>query len=81
MFSAGKNCIFNKVGIIRMQRPCIYLYQLSDVLLKQATYEMKALQVYKFTFSNDFTMNKELNFSVTLLTLDMCLSAGGRPYF
>ena len=26
---------------------------------------MKALQVYKFTFNNDFMMNWELNFSVT----------------
>ena len=26
---------------------------------------MKALQVYKFTFNNDFMMNRELNFSVT----------------
>ena len=33
-----------------------YLYQLFDALLKQTTCEMKALQVYKFTFNNDFMM-------------------------
>ena len=31
-----------------------YLYQPFDVLPKQTTCEMKALQVYKFTFNNDF---------------------------
>ena len=42
-----------------------YLYELFDVLLKQTTCEMKTRQVYKFTFNNDFMMNRELNFSVT----------------
>ena len=38
---------------------------------------MKALQVYKLTFTNDFMMNKELNFSVTRINLGMYLSVGG----
>ena len=42
-----------------------YLYQLFNVLPKQTISEMKALQVYKFTFNNDFMMSRELNFSVT----------------
>ena len=60
MFSAGKNRIFG------IRKGPEYLYQLFDVLLKQTTCEMKGLlQVYKFTFSNDFMMNRELNLSVT----------------
>ena len=35
-----------------------YLYQLFDVLSKQTVCEMKALEVWKFTFNNDFVMNK-----------------------
>ena len=43
-----------------------YLYQLFHVLPKETTCEMKALlQVWKFTFNNDFMMNRELNLSVT----------------
>ena len=41
-----------------------YLYQLLDVLPNQTTCEMKPLQAYKFTFNNDFMMNRELNFVV-----------------
>ena len=37
---------------------------------------VKLIQVYKFTFSNGFTMNRKLNFSVTRMTLGMYLSAG-----
>ena len=34
-------------------------------LPKQTTNEMKSLELYKFTFNNDFMINRELNFSVT----------------
>ena len=52
-----------------------------NVLPKQAICEMKALQVYKLTFNNDFMMNKELNFSVTRINLGMYLSVGGWTFF
>ena len=66
MFSTGKNWILNILGILcipqnfRPRKGPEYLYQLFDVFPKQATCEMKALQVYKFTFNNDFMMNREL---------------------
>ena len=56
-------CVYHRFFGIRKGHK--HLYQLIDVLPKQATHEMKALQVYKFTFNNDFVINRELNFSVT----------------
>ena len=55
-------CAYRRIFGIR--RGPEYLYQLMDVLPKQTICEMRALQVYKFTFNNDFVMNRELNFSL-----------------
>ena len=57
-----ESCAYHRLFDIRKGHKD--LYQLFDVLPKQTTCEMKALQVHKFTFNNDFTMNRELNFSV-----------------
>ena len=51
MFSTGKNCILNTLEILCIpqnfwsRKDPEYLYQLFDVLPKQITCEMKALQV------------------------------------
>ena len=51
MFSAGKNLILNRLGILSIpqnfwpRKGPEYLYQLFDVLPKQTTCEMKPLQV------------------------------------
>ena len=51
MFSAGKNLILSRLGILSIpqnfwpRKGPEYLYQLFDVLPKQTTCEMKALQV------------------------------------
>ena len=47
--------------IFDIRKGAEYLYQLFDVLPKQTICEIKALQVYKFTFNNDFMMNREIN--------------------
>ena len=71
MFSTGKNWILNTLGILCMpqifwhRKGPEYLYRLIDDLPKQTTSEMKVLEVYKFTFNNDFMINRELNFIVT----------------
>ena len=73
MFSTGKNWILNTLGIqnFRPLKGPEYLYQLFDVLPKQVTCEMKALQIYKFTFKNNFMMNRELILLWPEITLDM----------
>ena len=49
-------CAYHRIFEIRKGRE--YLYQLFDVLPKQTTCEVKAIQVYMFTFSSDFMMFK-----------------------
>ena len=70
-FSVGKMefwihwefCAYRRIfGIKKVPE---YLYQLFNVLPNQTTCEMKVLQLYKFTFNNDFIMNRELSFIVT----------------
>ena len=51
--------------IFGIRKSLEYLYQLFNVLPKQMISEVKALQVYKFTFNSDSMMNRQLNFSVT----------------
>ena len=41
-----------------------YLYQLFDVSPKQKTCEIKARLLYKFTFNNNFMMNREPNLQI-----------------
>ena len=83
MFSTRKNWILNTLGILcipqnfRPRKGPEYLYQLFDVFPKQTTCEMKALQVCKSSFSNDFMMNRELILLWPEITLDIYLSAGG----
>ena len=66
MFSTGKNSILNTLRIMCIlqnfwpRKGPEYLYQLFDVLHRQTSCEMKALQVYKFKFNNDFMTNREL---------------------
>ena len=70
-FSLGKTkfwthwelCPYHK--IFDINKGPEYLYQLFDVLPRHTSCEMKALQVYNFTFNSDFIINRELNFSVT----------------
>ena len=87
MFSTGKNWNLNTLGILCIpqnfwpRKGPEYLYQLFDVLPTQTTRGMKALQVYKFAFNNDFMMNRELILLWSEITLGMYLSASGRPYF
>ena len=82
MFSTGKNWNLNTLGILCWPRKGPeYLYQLFDVLPTQTTREVKALQVCKFTFNNDFMMNREPISLWSEITLGMYLSASGRPYF
>ena len=43
----------------------IYINYVFNVLPMQTTCEMKALQIRKFTFNNDFMMNRGLNFRMS----------------
>ena len=76
-FSTGKNWISNTSRILCIpqnfwpRKGLEYLYQLFDVLPKETTCEMKALQVYKVTFNYDFMMNRELILLWPEITLDM----------
>ena len=58
-----------------------YLCHLFDVLPKQTTREVKALQENKFTFNNNFMMNRELNLAWSEMTLILYLSAAGWDCF
>ena len=86
MFSTGKNWILNTLGILCLpqkfwpRKGPEYLYQLFNVFPKQTKCEMKALQVYQFSFNNDFMMNRELILLWPEIMFGMYLSAGGRPY-
>ena len=56
LWTHSKFCPYDRIFGIRKGRE--YLYQLFDVLPKQTTCEVKAIQVYMFTFSSDFMMFK-----------------------
>ena len=55
------NEIFHYCRIFGITKDPECLYQLFDAAPKQRICEMKAFQVYKFTFNNDFMINRELN--------------------
>ena len=70
MFSNGKNGYLNTLQILCIQQNFgiskggEYLYKLFDILPKQTTCEMEALQVQVY-IEQYFTMNRELDYSVT----------------
>ena len=71
MFSTGKNWILNALGILCIlknfwhKKGSKYLYYINYHLMFYPSRQHVKWKHFKFTFNNDFMMNRELNFNVT----------------
>ena len=72
MFSAGKNGILNTLEILRLLQNFLALGKSLNIYINYLMFypsrqhaKWRHFMLYKFTFNNDFMMNRELSFVVT----------------